>query len=110
MSYIKRTRSSRKRLHMTVKVAALIAALGLVTIMLERPQLTASPHRSTVSMEQESLGAVDRVARPAGDSASEPEASDESALPAAAATHAPSYFPGQFPLPDGRIDPQPVGF
>ena len=34
---------SRRALNTTVKVAALVAALGFVTVMLEQPRLTASP-------------------------------------------------------------------
>ena len=34
---------SRRALNTTLKVAALVAALGFVTVMLEHPRLTAAP-------------------------------------------------------------------
>jgi hypothetical protein len=38
---------SRRALNTTLKVAALVAALGFVTVMLEHPRLTASPSMPT---------------------------------------------------------------
>ena len=38
---------SRRALNTTVKVAALVAALGFVTVMLEHPRLTAAPSMPT---------------------------------------------------------------
>jgi hypothetical protein len=81
-------------LHTTAKVAALIAALGFVTMMLEQPRLTAAPSRSSATIAQ-SLEAGDDVAAPASLSAS-------NSLPA--------YFPGQFAPPKGEAEPLPATF
>jgi hypothetical protein len=94
--------NSRRRLSTIAKVAALVAALGAVTVMLERSQLTASPRRSSATVEQ-SIQATDAVG------ASSRLVSDET-LTGTPREHLPVYFPGQFSLPDGTIDPQPTGF
>jgi hypothetical protein len=52
MSNSRRSYASRRRLLSTIKVAALIAGLGLVTVMLEQPPLTASPNPPRASVEQ----------------------------------------------------------
>jgi hypothetical protein len=80
--------SSRKRLLASVKVAALLAALGFVTVVLEQPQLTASPTGPRTSLEQ--LYATDASAAPM--------------------THLPTYFPSQFAPPGGEVEPQPPTF
>jgi hypothetical protein len=43
---------------MAAKLGVLIAALGLVTILLERPQIATAPHRLSASVEQ-GLGIAD---------------------------------------------------
>lgn len=102
MSNSTRSHTRRSRMSTMAKVAALIAALGFVTIMLERPQLTASPKRSNATIEQSIQASVD--ARAPSSFASDGSQSST------AQQRLPSYFPGQFPLPDGTIEPQPVGF
>ena len=96
--------ASRRRLSTMTKVAALVAALGFVTVMLERPQVTSSPRRSSTAIEQ-SIQATDAAA-----AAPSRFASDEALTSGPATKHLPAYFPGQFPLPDGTIEPQTTGF
>ena len=86
---------------MTVKVAALVAALGFVTVLLEQPRLTASPSYPRTSAEQ-SLYRTDAGAAPMTHSVSGPAATEESRLPA--------YFPGQFAPPSGEVESQPSTF
>ena len=95
--------TSRRRLSTVAKVAALTAALGFVTVMLERPQLASSPRRSSSTVEQ-SIQATDAAAAPSR------FASDEVPTSGPATKHLPAYFPGQFPLPDGTIEAQTTGF
>jgi hypothetical protein len=98
MSNPRRSYSSRKRLLASVKVAALLAALGFVTVVLEQPRLTASPTSPRTSVEQ--LYPTDAGAAPTTRSMSEPAASE----------HLPAYFPSQFPPPGGEVEPQPPTF
>jgi hypothetical protein len=66
----------------TIKVTALIAALGFVTVMLEQPRLTASP--------------------------SYPRTSEVAPLPAP--DNAATYFPSRFPAPGGEVASLPPTF
>ncbi len=109
MSNPKQSYSSRRRLSASIKVAALIAALGFVTVMLEQPQLTASPSSPRTSIEQ-SLYPTDAGGAPMTRSMSEPAASGKSRLPASASEYLPAYFPGQFAPPGGGVEPQPATF
>lgn len=109
MSSSRRSYTSRRRLNTTVKVAALIAVLGFVTVMLEQPRLTASPSRSSASIEQ-SLQSTDSGGAPMTRSVSGPVASGESRLPASASEYLPAYFPGQFAPPSGEVEAQPATF
>lgn len=107
MTHSRRSYSSRRRLLTAVKVAALLAALGFVTVMLEQPGLIASPSNPKTSIEQSmypttSGGAV--MTR----SVSEPAASVESRLPAA--DYQPTYFPGRFAPPSGEVESLPPTF
>jgi hypothetical protein len=104
MSNARRSYSSRKRLLASVKVAALLAALGFVTVILEQPRLTASPTSPRTSLEQ----LTDAGGAPMTRSVSEPVASGKSQLPAS--DHVPAYFPGQFAPPGGEVEPQPPTF
>ncbi len=90
MSKPRRSYSSRKRLLASVKVAALLAALGFVTVVLEQPRLTASPTSPRTSTEQ--LYPTDAGSAPMTRSMSEPAASGKSQLQAL--DHLPAYFPG----------------
>ena len=103
MSNFTRSQTSRTSISTMAKVAALIAALGFVTLMLERPQLTASPRRASATMEQSIQ--MQRCRRSAGRFTS-----DESQSSTTAQQPLPAYFPGQFSLPDGTIEQQPTGF
>jgi uncharacterized membrane protein len=107
MSHSRRSYTSRRRLQTTAKIAALIAALGFVTAMLEQPRLTASPSRASVTVEDSLETSVPGTAASA---VSEAAATDETPLPASASERLPAYFPGQFSLPDRAIEPQPIGF
>ncbi len=101
MSNFTRSQTSRSRISTMAKVAALIAALGFVTLMLERPQLTASPRRASATMEQ-SIQMSDVGGAPGAYTSDESSTTAQQPLPA--------YFPGQFSLPDGTIEQQPTGF
>ena len=81
MTKPRRSYASRKRMLMTIKVAALIAALGFVTVMLEQPRLTASPSQPETSLVQ-------------------PPSSEDTA----------TYLPGRFPAPGGEMEPHPPTF
>ena len=109
MSKPRRSFSSRKRLLVSVKVAALLAALGFVTVMLEQPRLTASPSNPATSVEQ-SPYRTDAGGAPMTRSMSERAASGESRLPASASESLPAYFPSQFTPPGGEVEPQPPTF
>jgi hypothetical protein len=109
MSKPRRSYSSRKRLLASVKVAALLAALGFVTVILEQPRLTASPSKPGTSIEQ-SLYRTDPGGAPMSRSAPEAAASAEPSLPASTSDHLPAYFPGQFAPPGGEVEPQPPTF
>jgi hypothetical protein len=102
----RRSYSSRKRLLASVKVAALLAALGFVTVILEQPGLTASPTSSRTSLEQ--LYPTNGGSAPMSRSMSEPAASEKSQLPVAEPL--PAYFPGQFAPPAGEVEPLPPTF
>ena len=106
MSKPRRSYSSRKRLLASVKVAALLAALGFVTVVLEQPRLTASPTSPRTSIEQ--LHPTDAGSAPMTRSMFEPSASGKSQLPAS--DHLAAYFPGQFAPPGGEVEPQPPTF
>jgi hypothetical protein len=106
MSKLRRSYSTRKRLLASVKVAALLAALGFVTVILEQPGLTASPTSSRASLEQ--LYPTDAGGAPMTRSLSEPTASEKSQLPASEPL--PTYFPGQFAPPGGEVEPLPPTF
>jgi hypothetical protein len=106
MSKPRRSYSSRKRLLASVKVAALLAALGFVTVVLEQPRLTASPTSPRASLEQ--LYPADAGGASVTRSVSEPPASAKSQL--SASDHLPAYFPGQFAPPGGEVEPQPPTF
>ena len=104
MTKSRRSYSSRRRLLASVKVAALLAALGFITVILEQPGLIASPSHSRMSIEQsmyptDSVGAV--MTRPV----SEPAASVESRLQVA--DDLPTYFPRRFAAPGGEVDSLP---
>ena len=109
MSNPRRSYSSRKRLLASVKVAALLAALGFVTVMLEQPRLTASPRNPATSVEQ-SPYRTDAGGAPMTRSMSERAPFGESRLPASASESLPAYFPGQFAPPGGEVEPQPPTF
>jgi hypothetical protein len=109
MSKPRRSYSSRQRLLASVKVAALIAALGFVTVMLEQPRLTASPSTPGTSVEQ-GPHRTDAGGAPMSRSAPEPATPGESGLPASTSEHLPAYFPGQFAPPGGEVEPQPPTF
>ena len=102
----RRSYSSRKRLLASVKVAALLAALGFITVILEQPGLTASPTSSRASLEQ--LYSADAGGAPMTRSLSEPAASEKSQSPASEPL--PAYFPGQFAPPGGEVEPLPPTF
>jgi hypothetical protein len=106
MSKPRRSYSSRKRLLASVKVAALLAALGFVTVVLEQPRLTASPTSPSTSLEQSYP--TDVGGPPMTRSMSEPAASGKSQL--TGSEHLPAYFPGQFAPPGGEVEPQPPTF
>jgi hypothetical protein len=105
MSKPRRSYASRKQLLASVKIAALLAALGFVTVVLEQPRLTASPTSARTSLEQ--LYPTDAGGAPMTRSMSEP-AAGKSQLPAS--EHLPAYFPGQFAPPGGEVEPQPPTF
>jgi hypothetical protein len=109
MSNSRRSYRSNRRLNTTVKVAALVAALGFVTVMLEQPRLTASPSRSNATIEQ-SLQPTDASGTAMTRAASELVAAGVSRLPESASEHLPAYFPGQFAPPGGEIEAQPATF
>ncbi|HWZ72253.1 MAG TPA: hypothetical protein VN326_12380 [Casimicrobiaceae bacterium] len=109
MSKPRRSYSSRKRLLTSVKVAALLAALGFVTVMLEQPRLTASPSNPAKSVEQ-SPYRTDAGGAPMTRSMSEQAAAGESRLPVSASESPPTYFPGQFAPPSGEVEAQPPTF
>lgn len=94
MSKPRRPYSSRKRLLTSVKIAALLAALGFVTVMLEQPRLIASPSNPATS--EQSPYRTDAAGAPMSRSMSE----------RAAAESLPAYFPGQFAPPGGEVEPQ----
>jgi hypothetical protein len=106
MSSSKRSFSSSRRLNTSIKVAALIAALGFVTVMLEQPRLTASP-RTPIEQSLYSAGSAET---PASVGRSEPAASGQTRLPASASEYLPAYFPSQFSPPNGAIEAQPPTF
>ena len=121
----RRSYASRKRLLTAIKVTALIAALGFVTVMLEQPRLTASPSHPNTSLQQPRQGdpslngskpTLERSSYPT-DSADAPlnwkaEAAPSAGAPAPAPSseNAASYFPGRFAPPEGEIAPQPPTF
>jgi len=84
MNRPRRSYGSRRRILTTIKVTALIAALGFVTVMLEQPRLTASP--------------------------SHPRTSEAAPLPAPSPDSAATYFPSRFPAPGGEVASLPPTF
>ena len=106
MTTTRRSYSSRKRLLTSIKVAALLAALGFVTVILEQPRLTASPTSPKTSLEQPYP--TDAGGAPLTRSMSEPAASGKSQLKTS--EQLPAYFPGQFAPPGGEVEPQPPTF
>jgi hypothetical protein len=113
----------------TIKVTALIAALGFVTVMLEQPRLTASPSHPGTSLEHRTHGANAADARLTISKASpgpslyptesadaplnskaEAAASGETPMPAPSSENAAVYFPGRFAPPGGEISSLPPTF
>ena len=107
MTHSRRSYASRRRLLASVKVAALLAALGFITVILEQPGLIASPSNSRASIEQ-SMYPTDSGGAAMTRSVSEPAASVESRLPAA--DYQPTYFPGRFTPPSGEVESLPPTF
>jgi hypothetical protein len=107
MNHSRRTYSSRRRLLASVKVAALLAALGFITVMLEQPGLIASPGKSRTSIEQ-GMYPTDSGGAATTRSVPEPAASVEPRLPAA--DYLPTYFPGRFAPPGGEVESLPPTF
>jgi hypothetical protein len=107
MTHSRRSYSSRRRLLSSVKVAALLAALGFITVMLEQPGLIASPSNSRASIRQ-SIYPTDSGGAVMTRSVPEPAASVESRLPAA--DYLPTYFPGRFAPPGGEVESLPPTF
>jgi hypothetical protein len=107
MTSSRRSYASRRRLLASVKVAALLAALGFITVVLEQPGLIASPSYSRASLEQ-SMYATESGSAVMPHSMSQPAASAESRLPAA--DDLPTYFPGRFAPPGGEVESLPPTF
>ena len=107
MTNSRRSYASRRRLLASVKVAALLAALGFITVILEQPGLIASPSNSRTSIEQ-SMYPTDSGGAVMARSASEPAATVESRLPAA--DDLPTYFPRRFAAPGGEVESLPPTF
>jgi hypothetical protein len=84
----------------TIKVTALIAALGFVTVMLEQPRLTASPSQTRTSLEQ----------RMVPTNSAEAPLNGSKPLPAPSSDNEASYFPSRFPAPGGEVASQPPTF
>ena len=124
----RRSYRSRRRLLTTIKVTALIAALGFVTVMLEEPKLTAAPRHASTSLEQRTSpagsgaapGNVSRTSPAQSmystgsseaplNARSEPS-SPAAPLPAPSSDNAVSYFPSRFAAPDGEVALQPPTF
>jgi hypothetical protein len=103
MSKPRRSYSSRKRLLASVKIAAVVAVLGFVTVVLEQPRLTASPSNPETSVQQSPYGTDAGAA-----ALSEPATRGGSRLPASESL--PVYFPSQFAPPRGEVEPQPATF
>ena len=104
MTNSRRSYASKRRLLASVKVAALLAALGFITVILEQPGLIASPGNSRTAIEQ-SMYPTDSGAAVMTRSMSEPAASVESRLPAA--DDLPTYFPRRFAAPGGEVESLP---
>ena len=107
MTHSRRSYASRRRLLSSVKVAALLAALGFITVILEQPGLIASPSNSRTSIEQ-SMYPTDSGGAAMTRSVPEPAASVVSRLPAADSQ--PEYFPGRFAPPGGQVESLPPTF
>jgi hypothetical protein len=107
MNRSRRSYSSKRRLLAAVKVAALLAALGFITVMLEQPGLIASPSHPKTSIEQ-SMFPTDSGSAVMTRSVPEPAASVESGLPASESL--PTYFPGRFAPPSGEVESLPPTF
>ena len=107
MTKSRRSYASRRRLLASVKVAALLAALGFITVMLEQPGLIASPSHPKTSIEQ-SMYPTDSGGAGMARSMSEPAASVELRLPASESL--PTYFPGRFAPPSGEVESLPPTF
>jgi hypothetical protein len=91
----------------SVKVAALLAALGFITVMLEQPGLIASPSNSRPSIAQ-SMYPTDSGGAVMPRSVSEQAASVEPRLPASDSL--PTYFPSRFAPPGGEVESLPPTF
>jgi hypothetical protein len=107
MTHSRRSYASRRRLLASVKVAALLAALGFITVILEQPGLIASPSNSRTSIEQ-SMYATDSVGAAMTRSASEPAATVEPRSPST--DDLPTYFPRRFAPPGGEVESLPPTF
>jgi hypothetical protein len=91
----------------SVKVAALLAALGFITVMLEQPGLIASPSNSRPSIAQ-SMYPTDSGGAVMPRSVSEQATSVEPRLPASDSL--PTYFPSRFAPPGGEVESLPPTF
>jgi hypothetical protein len=107
MTNSRRSYASRRRLLASVKVAALLAALGFITVILEQPGLIASPSHPKTSIEQ-SMSPTDSGGAGSTRTMSEPAASVESRLPAA--DYQPTYIPRRFAPPGGEVESLPPTF
>jgi len=90
-------------LHTAAKVTALIAALALVTLMLEHPRLTASPTHPRATIEQ-SLEAVDSGEAPMARFEARPAGPLESRVPSPP-SDPPADFSWRSALPSGEVEP-----
>lgn len=104
MSHSRRSYTSKRRLHTAAKVTALIAALALVTLMLEHPRLTASPTHPRATIEQ-NLEAIDTGEAPMTRFEARPAGPLESRLPLSASENPPADFSWWSLLPSGEIEP-----
>jgi hypothetical protein len=128
MNRPRRSYRSRRRLLTAIKVTALVAALGFVTVMLEEPRLTASPRHTSTSLEQRTNPTAS-VAEPVSGFRTSPAQSmyptgsgeaplnawaepslSASPLPAPSSDNAVSYFPSRFAAPGGDVALQPPTF
>jgi hypothetical protein len=104
MSHLRRSYTSKRRLHTAAKVTALIAALGFVTLMLEHPRLTAAPSHPRATIEQ-NLEAIDSGEAPMAGFEARPAGALESRLPSLASENSPADFSWRSVLPSGEVEP-----